>query len=54
MQSLLNNKHNHGFDTDEGFYKVVEGDHLEYRYEVIKLIDKGAFGQALKCYDHKD
>lgn len=27
-----------------GFYKIVEGDHLEYRFEVINEIDRGAFG----------
>jgi dual specificity tyrosine-phosphorylation-regulated kinase 2/3/4 len=27
---------------------------LAYRYEVVKLIDKGAFGQVVKCIDCKD
>lgn len=54
MKSLLNSKVNNGFDQDGNFYKVVEGDHLDYRFEVLKQIDKGAFGQALRCYDHKD
>jgi dual specificity tyrosine-phosphorylation-regulated kinase 2/3/4 len=30
------------------------GDHLEYRYEILEILDKGAFGQVVKCYDHKD
>ena len=54
MKSLLNSKVNNGFDQEGNFYKVVDGDHLDYRFEVLKQIDKGAFGQALYCYDHKD
>lgn len=30
------------------------GEHIGYRYEVIRLIDKGAFGQVIKCVDYKD
>ena len=32
----------------------MEGDHLLYRFEIIKELDKGAFGQVVKCYDHKE
>jgi dual specificity tyrosine-phosphorylation-regulated kinase 2/3/4 len=35
---------NNGFDLEAGYYKVVVGDHLTYRYEVIQDLDKGAFG----------
>ena len=27
---------------------------MDYRFEVLNEIDKGAFGQVLRCYDHKD
>ena len=27
---------------------------MAYRYEVIALIDAGAFGQVMKCIDFKD
>jgi dual specificity tyrosine-phosphorylation-regulated kinase 2/3/4 len=31
----------------------VNGDQIAYRFRVIELIGKGAFGQVLKCFDHK-
>lgn len=44
---------NFGYDDESGDYKFVEGDHIGYRYEVIKFLGKGSFGTALKCMDHK-
>ncbi|OMJ69570.1 hypothetical protein SteCoe_32659 [Stentor coeruleus] len=41
------------FTDDEGDYMGLVGDHLAYRYEIIKLIGKGAFGQVYECLDHK-
>lgn len=32
---------------------MIEGDHLAYRYETIKELGRGTFGQVLKCKDHK-
>jgi dual specificity tyrosine-phosphorylation-regulated kinase 2/3/4 len=31
----------------------VAGDQIAYRFELFELIGKGAFGQVLKCKDHK-
>jgi dual specificity tyrosine-phosphorylation-regulated kinase 2/3/4 len=45
---------NNGFDNDQGYYKVVVGDHLNYRFEVLQDLDKGAFGQVVRCLDHKE
>ena len=45
---------NFGFDNDKGDYKTVLKDHIAYRYEVLEFLGKGSFGQALKCFDHKN
>ena len=49
LERLVNN----GFDDNEGYYRIVSGDQINYRFELIELIGKGAFGQVLKCKDHK-
>ena len=44
---------NHGWDDKKGFYLLKEHDHLIYRYEVLSVLGKGAFGIVYKCMDHK-
>ena len=39
-------------DDEEGYYNVVIGDHLMYRYEVLKILGKGSFAQVVSCLDH--
>ena len=46
--------HNYGYDDDKGDYKIVTGDHIGYRYEIVEFLGKGSFGTALRCIDHKD
>lgn len=38
----------------EGQYQIQVGEHLNYRYEVVKIIDSGAFGTVIQCIDYKD
>ena len=40
LERLVNN----GFDDNEGYYRIVAGDQISYRFELIELIGKGAFG----------
>lgn len=49
----MNHANNFGFERNNGTYKVIVGDHIAYRYEVIREIDRGAFGQVIMCIDHK-
>ena len=44
---------NCGFDDERADYRVVLGDHIAYRYEVLGTLGKGSFGQVLRCIDHK-
>lgn len=32
-----------GFDDEEGYYNVILGDHLIFRYEILKILGKGSF-----------
>ncbi|KAM5181464.1 dual specificity tyrosine-phosphorylation-regulated kinase 3 [Mantella aurantiaca] len=52
-QGIVGGPNNGGYDDDQGGYLLVPHDHLAYRYEVIKVIGKGSFGQVAKVYDHK-
>lgn len=47
------NSTNYGYDDDRGDYKVVVGDHIAYRYEILKILGQGSFGQVLRVLDHK-
>ncbi len=38
----------------EGYYRARIGEQIGYRYLVADIVDKGAFGQVVKCFDIKD
>lgn len=40
-------------DDARGNYVARIGDHVAYRYEMLDLLGKGSFGQAIRCKDHK-
>lgn len=43
---------NEGYDGDYGQYKLIPGDHLGYRYEILSTLGTGAFGQVVRARDH--
>ena len=48
-----NTINNHGYDNKDGEYICDLNDSIAYRYEIIKRIGKGSFGQVFECKDHK-
>ncbi|XP_078409517.1 dual specificity tyrosine-phosphorylation-regulated kinase 4 isoform X2 [Cetorhinus maximus] len=53
IEGSSDKQHNNGYDDEHGSYIEVLHDHIAYRYEILEVIGKGSFGQAVKCMDHK-
>jgi hypothetical protein len=43
---------NFGFDNQHGDYRYIFNEHIAYRYEIIKDLGKGSFGDVIKVFDH--
>ncbi len=42
-----------GEDDLEGRYKWTQHEQVGYRYELLEVLGRGAFGEVLKAFDHK-
>ena len=41
-------------DDESGNLILFKHDHIVYRYEIIKILGYGSFGQVCECIDHKE
>jgi hypothetical protein len=54
IKPSASSRHNYGFDDENGDYKLIVGDHIAYRYEIMQPLGKGSFGQVIKAMDHRE
>ena len=52
-QNVTNNYGFDDFGEKSGRYRWTIGDHLGYRFEVVKYLGGGTYGEVVKAIDHK-
>jgi len=43
---------NEDCNDSEGFYNIIPGDHISYRYEILEILGKGTYSYVVKVFDH--
>jgi dual specificity tyrosine-phosphorylation-regulated kinase 2/3/4 len=44
--TTTSDSNNNGFDDEHHAYRLTPHDHIAYRFEILKILGKGSFGQA--------
>lgn len=62
VKNMVDTSNNFGFDAEQnmdgnhrgmGSYKVIPGDQIVYRYEIVKYLSAGTYGKVVIVKDHK-
>lgn len=51
--NIRNGKENFGFDDKQGNLILRKNDHINYRYQIDRVLGTGSFGNVVLCHDHK-